>query len=161
MYLPRLFSFVVFCFVFMAMFPFQRPMSSNWWAIGFRVRPNVLNNHLCLEWLSFLTILLIVLLFLVSVLHWMMRKWYAKSQCLRKCIAKGLCQGNYQGPTNISVLPVGNPEWVWHCPFCELGKAGRLWACNKYSLGIVVIPTRNPKSNCFLRRNDLKVQTSE
>lgn len=25
----------------------------------------------------------------------------------RKCIAKGLCQDNYQGPTNMSVLPVG------------------------------------------------------
>lgn len=79
----------------------------------------------------------------------------------RKCIAKGLCQDNYQGPTNISVLPVGNPEWVWHCPLCELGKTGRLWECNKYSLGIVVIPTRSPESNCFLRRNGLKVQLSE
>lgn len=77
----------------------------------------------------------------------------------RKCIAKGLCQDNYQGPTNISVLPIENPEWVWHSPFCELGKAGRLWECNKYSLGIVVIPAT--KSNCFLRRNDLEVQMSE
>lgn len=40
----------------------------------------------------------------------------------RKHIAKGLCQDSYKGPTNISVLPVGYPEWVWYCPFCELRK---------------------------------------
>lgn len=28
----------------------------------------------------------------------------------RKHIAEGLCWDNYEGPTNISVLPVGYPE---------------------------------------------------
>ncbi|XP_023792315.1 GATOR complex protein NPRL3 isoform X12 [Cyanistes caeruleus] len=59
-------------------------------------------------------------------------------------------------PQKIKMGTPGNPEWVWHCPVCELGKAGRLWESNKFS-DVILATILATKSDMCGKKFELKI----